>query len=146
MKPIRIYLLVMMISLISCDSGTIDFIKVYYRVPGILTPYPAFCVDYLFIEDNNIREKEINDHTFLKAFEAHLNTLKPIHKNPTVDSRVFMFIHYKDGSIDTLCIGEYMGICVNGTVMEENKEFHQLIMDEIDFYDKEKYDRLYGNN
>ncbi|WP_353779086.1 hypothetical protein [Winogradskyella sp. 3972H.M.0a.05] len=131
--------------ILSCDSNNINSIKVYYRNPGISTPYPSFCVDYLFEEGENIRKKTLHNKKFLKNFDYQIKRLIISNQDLTVDSRVFMLINYKDGNIDTLCIGEFRGIFLNGTVMEDDEEFHKMIIDEIDFYDKEKYNKMYGN-
>lgn len=37
------------------------------------------------------------------------------------------------------------GICLNGEINLDNQEFHNLIMDEIDFYDKKLYDEMHKN-
>nr|WP_321230506.1 hypothetical protein [uncultured Psychroserpens sp.] len=127
----------------SCSSSTsIDNIEFHYYKPGISTPAQNFCASILFVNSENVRYKKIANKPFLKKIENHLNKLKP--SNESVNSRVFALINYKSGNIDTLCIGEYRSLCLNGNFMSNNEDLHNLIMDEIDFYDKKLYDSIYG--
>lgn len=131
-------LFLMILILASCDSSGIKSLEVYYNKPGISTPYAQFCSDNLFINQNDIRYKKIDDDDFLSEFETQINTLESSDEN-SVDSRVYILINYHDAHIDTLCVGETWGICLNNNIMKHNQKFHELIMNEIDFYDKEKY-------
>lgn len=141
----RFNLLFLFCIIFSCNSNKIEFLEVYYYQPDTLTPVSTFCNSYLFIDaGSNIRFKKIKRKSFLIDFESGLDNLKSSNEF-TIDSRVFTLINYKDGNIDTLCIGEYRDICLNGEVKIHNQEFHDLIMNEIDFYDKKKYDKIYGN-
>ncbi|SDS97960.1 hypothetical protein SAMN04489797_2920 [Winogradskyella sediminis] len=88
----------------------------------------------------NTRYKKITNKNFLIKFEEQLNELKESDEF-SINSRILALLNYKDGNIDTLCIGEYRGICLNGKILYHNNDFHNLIMDEIDFYDKKLYDK-----
>ncbi|WP_160128301.1 hypothetical protein [Kordia antarctica] len=109
--------------------------------PGISTHYRYFCSTYMFIELGNKRYKKITNTSYLSDFEEHLNRLEKS-PNESVNARVLTLIHYANGNIDTLCIGEYRGICLNGDLLLHDEDFHNLIMDEIDFYDKKLYEKL----
>jgi hypothetical protein len=144
MKNLKIF--VLLLTAFSCNSNNIESLEVYYYQPGVSTPSTTFCNSYLFVETySDVRYKKINDRSFLTEFENFLDDFKPSNEF-AINSRVFTLINYKDGNIDTLCVGEYRDICLNGEVKIHNQEFHDLIMNKIDFYDKKLYDSIYKVN
>ncbi|SDH88004.1 hypothetical protein [Winogradskyella thalassocola] len=132
-----------LLMLYSCNSDNIEFLEVYYYSPGPSTPSRTFCSSNLFISTSSeVRYKKLVDKSFLVEFENQLKKLKPSDEF-SINSRAFALINYRDGNIDTLCVGEYRGICLNGDIKIHNQEFHNLMLNEIDFYDKKLNDEMY---
>ena len=141
---IKLITILFFVLLTSCNSNKITSIDFHYTEPGISSPSQTSCNSNLFVDLENIRYKKITNENFLNKFEQQLNDLKKSDEF-SINSRIFALINYKDKNIDTLCIGEYRGICLNGNILSHNDDFHNLIMDEIDFYDKKLYDKLRRN-
>ncbi|QXP79193.1 hypothetical protein [Winogradskyella sp. HaHa_3_26] len=139
---IKLIVVVFFLFLTSCNSNKITSIDFHYTKPGISSPSQTFCSSNLFVDLENIRFKKITNKTFLDKFEQRLIKLKESDEF-SINSRIFALINYEDGNMDTLCIGEYRGICFNGNILSDNEDFHNLIMDELDFYDKKLYDELH---
>ena len=72
----------------------------------------------------------INDKEFMENFNLHFNTLKEPKEIYPLDARI-KIIYYHNTQIDTICMGEYFSISVNGKPKQDSPQLLKLIKDKI---------------
>lgn len=131
-----VFIFVLALFLFSCKmnhENPIQKISVLY-VPGIIsTPYGNNC-SYKFSYNLSI-DTVINNKKVLNEIQSLISELN-YHEDQeyNMDSRIYCKIQYSNGDISNLYLGELHGICLNGKIMHENKEFQMLIKENIGYF------------
>ena len=71
--------------------------------------------------------KKIANKSYLKKLLKSYDKLTVSAENHNVDRRITMFLHQKNGVVDTLCLGENFGVVKNGILMNDSIEFLNLV-------------------
>jgi hypothetical protein len=113
---------------ISNESLKISFIQ-----KGLKSPMTISCAVLNSNEfDKSKHFKFINDNGIINEFEELCSKLSINDEQNDIDVRI-KIIYSHDYKNDTICMGEFFNISVNGVVMKENKEFHDYIKKIIDY-------------
>ncbi|MGQ2982773.1 hypothetical protein [Flavobacterium sp.] len=78
----------------------------------------------------SVEKVVIDDIGFTEEFSLLYNNLQEPEKNNTIDTRIRILYHHGAQS-DTICMGEYFGIMVNGQQKEDSPKLLKLIKDRI---------------
>lgn len=72
------------------------------------------------------------DTVFLNKFGLFIKELLPDSTCSGIDARIIGIIYYQDSyHQDTICLGEYWGIDLNGNFMQDNENLLSLVKENI---------------
>lgn len=114
----------------SCSNEKgIQEVRIVYAPENININVPATCSDFEF-ELIDVKRKRISEKGFLRKVDDALGKLKMDLENDfstkSVDVRIRCFVDYKEKT-DTLCLGEYEGVILNGELMNDNQVLLDLL-------------------
>lgn len=124
------------IFIFSCSEiGKIEYLDVYYLPNGTTVQVPVSC-DLLYKDAMDIIQTDrLEDHKFLLEFEdlfykyeADTNDTSSIQ-----DVRIRCMIHFKNGQVDTLCLGESFGTYLNNQKQKDLQKLLLLLKKELDY-------------
>lgn len=130
MKHIKSILLLLMF--ISCKErqNKLDF---KFIQSGVNVPFTVSCS--VLNSDEFFKRKHslsIDDVNIIEEFEKHLKLLSIDSLQSDIDVRIqVVFSH--DKVKDTICMGEFFNISINGVKMKDSKEFHSFVKKMIDY-------------
>ena len=126
-KSIFFYIIIIAFA---CSDDQITEIKVLYLPRGMTVMTPVDCSNiYIFSEHlQKGRIKNLNDKIKIKNI---LGQLKPDSNANPVDARIKCFIEYGNNKTDTLCLGEFFGILLNGERMQDDSLLFRIIKSSI---------------
>lgn len=110
-----------------------ELLEINFIQKGLNSPTLISCA---FMNTDSFKKskhhKSINDTTIIKNFKnlyAELSASKIQHD---IDVRI-QIIYSNDKKRDTICMGEFFNITVNGVNMNDSKDFHSYIKEIIDY-------------
>lgn len=112
----------------------ISSIKFVYGLEGTYLPISAQCNPESFNSNfgDDINFSTTHDVLFIEKFFELFENLIPSHGEDYIDPRIMCIINYVDGNLnDTLCLGEFHGLALNGVLMQHDIEILNLIKDKI---------------
>ena len=100
---------------------------------GLRSPANISC-DYLNSSDFKKYKhiKLIDNQKTLDEFKKKLKNLSSNKVQDNVDVRIQIIFSYHSKK-DTICMGEYSGISINGSLMNDSKKFHNFIKEIIEY-------------
>ena len=122
------YLLITLFFLFSCDKEQ-EYLEVYYMKQNSLTAINIPC-DMVKPDYYGIKYMKIQDKKFIEQFKVSYLQLKDTKKVRRIDTRI-RIIYHKGNKMDTICMGEYFTIFVNGELKEDSPKLLKLIKDRI---------------
>lgn len=106
------------------------YLEVFYMKEGLRYPMQLNCsVLHGELLKNKVRYKKIEDIVLLDKFTNEFNKLKTSKEQRDIDVRIQVIYHNKK-AIDTICMGDYFDIQVNGINKDDSKSFLKMIKDE----------------
>lgn len=132
----HIYTIIFLLTVVSCNSPqtSIDKIESMYVDYNASAPIPIECIVFELEFEQSLNVKEITDHTFLSKIESRINSLNVSRSTNTKvppDIRMKNIIFYKDGNIDTLCLGGYFDVVYNGQIMDDDEDLLELMKSKL---------------
>ncbi|MCH2195852.1 hypothetical protein [Kordia sp.] len=134
------YFLILLTFSFSCEKSNevdknIDYINVYFIQKG--TTYPIR-IDCSFVADQErsieeIHYKKITNNEFIDKFLSLKNVLTESKDSKPVDSKIKVFIKYKNNKKDSICFGAYHGIEIDGVKMNDSEELLEVLKNEINY-------------
>lgn len=92
---------------------------------------------------SSISDTILISKSFLSRINSELIALKPYSgKNKTIGARIRCEINYINNEQEILCIGEYIGMTLNGVKYEDNLNLAYLIKRNIGYYQYFTYEFL----
>ena len=79
--------------------------------------------------NNGRNYKKISDKVFMDKLVSYYTSLENS-KDERFDARIQFLVHLPN-KVDTICMGEYFGIVVNGVPKEDSEEFVNFVKNEI---------------
>jgi len=109
----------------------VESIEVYYIRDGVNYPIDINCEAIRDKGFDEIREELlINDPDFISKFKIQYRKLRPSNSNKTFNVKMQAITHFNDKS-DTICIGTFNQISINGKNANDSKELMLLIKDKM---------------
>ncbi|OAE90496.1 hypothetical protein [Flavobacterium psychrophilum] len=108
-----------------------EYLEVYYFKGSLRFPMQLNCNalhSKMFKE--KVEYKKIEDDDYLKKFFIEFKKLKTVKEQTDIDVRM-QIIYHTDKTIDTICMGEYFDVKVNGINKQDSKSFLNLIKNKI---------------
>ena len=106
------------------------YLEVFYMKEGLRYPMQLNCsVLHGELLKNKVMYKKIEDIVLLDKFTNEFNKLKTSKEQRDIDVRIQVIYHNKK-AIDTICMGDYFDIQVNGINKDDSKSFLKMIKDE----------------
>lgn len=132
-----VFLLIVTINM-SCKEKikeeNVEFLEIDYLPPLSTFSFVYDCEGLL----KNLHDENyivINNKEYLNQFKIYFSELTPKYNDTlTRDFRVKLIYHQKD-KIDTICMGIYNGIVINGELMNESESFTEFVSEFV----KENY-------
>jgi hypothetical protein len=116
----------------SCDNS-LQELKIVFAPQYVNINYPATCSSFEF-ELIDIKRRVISEKAFLKMVAYEIERLERDNQNKpssrSVDVRIRCLMNYGN-KVDTLCLGEYTGILLNGELMNDSQTLLDLLKSEI---------------
>lgn len=117
-------------------SREMSKIKLVYGAERTMLPVAASCTEesFSFNFGKLINFLTTYDMLFLYEFEKLFEDIKPLQSDSVrfIDPRIMAIITYKDSiPNDTICFGEFHGICLNGVLMQDDKKMLNLVKKKI---------------
>lgn len=124
----------LILAMFSCNSSSkqnIEQVRVKYGPEETTVMVPVTCesIDYIF-PDNLLKQKIISNKNFLQKLNEELSDLEQASEERNVDIRIKLLIDYPQKT-DTLCLGEFFNIVLNGEQMEDKPELLNLVKSEV---------------
>ncbi|SHH88155.1 hypothetical protein [Flavobacterium defluvii] len=137
-----IFLAIIIFSVLNCNvknetskAGN-QYLEFFYFKDNKLFPFRLNCKSIrseMFRDD--IKYKRIEDVKYIERFTKEYENLKTEEKQSEIDVRMQIIFH--NGKItDTICMGSYFGIKINGVKKKDSKSFLNLIQEKM--YESEK--------
>lgn len=134
------YILIIILSLIliNCKKVTPNsnskdnnyYVEFHYYNQDTHFPMRLACGSLKSDNPNNGRNyKKLYDKEFVTKLVSYYSNLKNT-KEERFDARIQFLVHLPT-KVDTICMGEYFGIVVNGTTKEDSEEFINFVKKEI---------------
>lgn len=134
------YVLIIIVSLIliNCKKITSNdnfkdnncYVEFHYYNQGTHFPMRLACGTLKSGNPNNGRNyKKLYDKIFVNKLVSYYSNLKNA-KEERFDARIQFLVHLPN-KVDTICMGEYFGIVINGTTKEDSEEFINFVKKEI---------------
>jgi len=124
------YLLLVVVLFVSCKKAD-KSLEACYMQEGTLTIADIPC-DAL--EKNSLHRKvyyfETDNDDFMEKFASSYDKLQVKEKPEGFDVRIRLFYHHGKET-DTICMGSFFGIAVNGREMEDSPELLTLVKGKI---------------
>ncbi len=114
-------------------KGQISKIKFAYGEEGVKFMIAVSCDP----NDFNMSFEDLQfilckDPVFIKKFENEFKKLNSDPERSVIDARIMAIVYYENKSeIDTLCFGEFHGIDLNGTFMQDNKSLLDIVKKKV---------------
>ena len=117
---------------INCNGNKKEeSLEVYYIRDGVNYPMDINCEAIRDKGFDDIRETMlIKDSEFISKFKILCKELKPSQSNKNFDVKIQAITHF-EGKSDTICIGAFNQIAINGENQNDSKELTLLIKNEI---------------
>lgn len=95
----------------------------------VIIPITCSSIEYDLL---GVERKKVSENDFLQKVEREVEKLVESDKLATksVDVRIKSFLDYGDKT-DTLCLGEFSGVILNGQLMEDNATLLELFKSNI---------------
>ena len=131
-------LIILIILLFSCNNTKIKkvnknqdyFIEFFYHDQGVKYPMRYTCGK---LKSGNINSKpnykKIKNKEYVQKIISYYSNLEN-NNEERFDARIHFLVHHEK-KVDTICMGEYFGIVVNGVTKVDSKEFIDFIKEEI---------------
>jgi hypothetical protein len=130
MKYIVIYIAIFFISCTENKKNE-ESLEVYYIRDGVNYPIDINCEAIRDKGFDEIREvKLIKEAEFISKFKILYKELKPSPSNKLFNVKMQVITHF-EGQSDTICIGDFNQIAINGENKNDSKELKLLIKNEI---------------
>ncbi|WP_017732421.1 hypothetical protein [Nafulsella turpanensis] len=130
-KKYLLYILVL--AMLSCKSSKEDIEQVRVKFgpeeTTVMVPVTCESIDYIF-PDSLLKQKTITDKRFLEKLGKELSSLEQASEERNVDIRMKLLIDYPKKT-DTLCLGEFFNVVLNGKLMDDNPELLNLVKSEV---------------
>ena len=129
------YIIVVFIAifLMNCNGAikNKESIEVYYIRDGVNYPIDINCEAIRDKGFDEIREELlINDPDFISKFKIQYRKLRPSNSNKTFNVKMQVITHF-DKKSDTICIGKFNQISINGKNANDSNELILLIKNKI---------------
>lgn len=127
-----IILFLLILTNFSCKENikeeSVEFLEIDY-LPPLATFSFVYDCEGLFKSLHDENYILVDDQKYLNQFKIYFSKLTP-KNNDTLrrDFRVKLIYHQKDHS-DTICMGIFNGIVVNGQLMNEDENFTRFVSD-----------------
>ncbi len=137
MKNITYLLCCLLLSFCSSEkhknNNQRENIEVVFIQRGVQTPITIYCsmIETEWFE-KAIHYKQIDDTNTLDKFKQIFLSLSKSTEQIDIDSRI-RIIYSHDVIKDTICMGEFFGISINGIRMNESEDFHAYVKKIIDY-------------
>lgn len=122
------YLLLSLMLLLSCEKEE-KYLEIYYMGQNVLTAMNIPC-NMIRPHIYNMKDMKIYDERFVDDFASKYDELRDAKENESIDVRIKIFYHH-GANTDTICMGEYFTIFVNGQQKEDSPELLKLVKDKI---------------
>ncbi|THD30372.1 MAG: hypothetical protein DI588_16550 [Flavobacterium johnsoniae] len=122
---------IVLICLISCLKKTSQdqYLEVFFLKEGLRSPMAINC-NALQGSILDVNYKKIEDKKVFETFKEELKKLVNAKEQRDIDVRIQVVYHDKK-IVDTICMGAYFDIKVNGINKEDSKKLLKTIKDEI---------------
>ncbi len=124
----------------SCSKKSdIDHIDIYYLPKWTSTHVPVKCGELYGDWKPKLQYNRVEDERILMKIEQLYTKIEKSQINDeTEDMRIRCMIHFKQGRIDTLCLGELYGMYLNDNKKKDIPELLNLIKTAIDYENSDK--------
>ncbi|MBN7811559.1 hypothetical protein J0A68_11400 [Algoriphagus sp. H41] len=103
----------------------IERVKIAYLPEYSCFNVPVTCSSLEWVSGFN-KEKIADDRRFTRLISDELKKLKPKEGRQYPDFRIKLMIKYQD-RVDTLCMGEFFDVTLNGQAMEDSPELLAIV-------------------
>lgn len=101
-------------------AGEVERVKIVYLPEYSTFMVPVTCSSLEWVSHLK-KEKIVDNSRFTRLISDELKKLKPKEDRQYPDFRIKLMIKYQD-RVDTLCMGEFFDVALNGQTMEDSPE------------------------